>query len=66
MQHKSTRKNKRGKVKKDNRYYTFWGIITIAVVTGQIYVGLGYRQMSNTIIEATRTTASSPYKNIPW
>ena len=57
---------KRGKVRKDNRYYTFWGIMTIAVVTGQIYVGLGYREMSNTIQEATRTTASSPYENLPW
>ncbi len=51
----------KGKVKKDNRYYTFWGIMTIAVVVGQIYVGLGYREMSNTIQEATRTTASSPF-----
>jgi len=57
---------KKGKVRKDNRYYTFWGVMTIAVVLGQIYVGLGYREMSNTIQEATRTTASSPYKNLPW
>ena len=35
--------------------------MTIAVVIGQIYVGTGYRIMSNTIIEATRTAASSPF-----
>ena len=42
---------KKGKVKKDNRYYTFWGIMTIAVVVGQLYVGIGYRQMTNSVIE---------------
>ena len=41
----------KGKVKKDNRYYTFWGIMTIAVVLGQIYVGSGYRHMSSSILE---------------
>ena len=41
----------KGKVKKTNKYYTFWGIMTVAVVLGQIYVGSGYRQMSSSIIE---------------
>ena len=41
----------KGKVRKTNKYYTFWGIMTIAVVIGQIYVGSGYRQMSSSIIE---------------
>ena len=41
----------KGKVKKTNKYYTFWGIMTIAVVLGQIYVGSGYRQMSTSINE---------------
>ena len=41
----------KGKVTKDNKYYTFWGIMTIAVVLGQIYVGLGYRQMSDSVID---------------
>ena len=41
----------KGKVKKTNKYYTFWGIMTIAVVLGQIYVGSGYRQMSSSILE---------------
>ena len=49
----------KGKVRKTNKYYTFWGIMTIAVVIGQIYVGLGYREMSNTIIEATKAARLS-------
>ena len=39
----------KGKVKKDNRYYTFWGVMTLAVVTGQLYVGIGYRNMTTSI-----------------
>ena len=31
---------------KSRWYYVFWGIATISVVAGQIYVGTGYRQMS--------------------
>jgi len=27
-------------------YYIFWGAMAIAVVGGQIYVGLGYRKMA--------------------
>ena len=41
----------KGKVKKTNKYYTFWGVMTIAVVLGQIYVGLGYRLMTTSIFE---------------
>ena len=48
----------KGKVRKTNKYYTFWGIMTIAVVIGQIYVGLGYREMSNTIKDATNPMAA--------
>ena len=45
----------KGKVKKDNRYYTFWGIMTLAVVTGQLYVGIGYRNMTDSIDRAIST-----------
>ena len=31
---------------KSRFYYIFWGAATIAVVSGQIYVGNGYRQMN--------------------
>ena len=27
-------------------YYIFWSIMALSVVTGQIYVGNGYREMS--------------------
>ncbi len=32
--------------KKSRTYYYFWGIATASVVLGQIYVGTGYRLMS--------------------
>lgn len=34
---------------KSSRYYLFWGICTVAVVVGQLYVGLGYRMMANNV-----------------
>ena len=34
---------------KSNMYYVFWGACTIAVMAGQIYVGTGYRAMSNSL-----------------
>lgn len=36
---------------KSRWYYIFWGLATIFVVWGQIYVGSGYRIMSNQMIE---------------
>lgn len=40
--------------KKSRTYYYFWGIATVAVVTGQFYVGNGFRRMaeSNDAISA--------------
>ena len=32
--------------KKSRTYYYFWGIATISVVVGQIYVGSGFRRMA--------------------
>jgi len=34
---------------KSQWYYVFWGICTVAVVTGQLYVGTGYRLMASSI-----------------
>ena len=31
---------------KSRFYYIFWGAATVAVVSGQLYVGSGYREMS--------------------
>ena len=40
--------------KKSRTYYYFWGIATISVVLGQLYVGNGFRRMaeSNDVISA--------------
>ena len=38
---------------KSNKYYLFWGACTIAVMAGQIYVGAGYRQMSQDVKDLT-------------
>jgi len=34
---------------KSRWYYIFWGIATVSVVSGQIYVGSGFRAMSNSV-----------------
>ena len=36
---------------KSRWYYYFWGIATIFVVWGQIYVGTGYRILAKQMIE---------------
>ena len=38
---------------KSSRYYLFWGAATIAVMAGQIYVGAGYREMSQQVKDLT-------------
>ena len=38
---------------KSSRYYLFWGAATVAVMAGQIYVGNGYRQMSEKVGDLT-------------
>ena len=38
---------------KSSRYYIFWGAATIAVMAGQIYVGNGYRKMSESVGDLT-------------
>ena len=34
---------------KSKFYYIFWGICTVSVVLGQIYVGTGYREMKGSV-----------------
>ena len=49
-------KNKKTKVlaqMKSSHYYIFWGICTVAVVLGQLYVGAGYRIMSESVNKLT-------------
>ncbi len=38
---------------KSSRYYIFWGAATVAVMAGQIYVGNGYRGMSESVNDLT-------------
>ena len=45
---KSTFTKRKAQIK-SSRYYLFWGVATIAVMAGQIYVGTGYRKMSNSL-----------------
>ena len=38
---------------KSNKYYIFWGAATIAVIAGQIYIGIGYRMMTQSVNDLT-------------
>ena len=38
---------------KSGKYYIFWGVATIAVMAGQVYVGAGYRSMSESVKDLT-------------
>ena len=38
---------------KSGKYYIFWGVATLAVMAGQIYVGAGYRGMSESVRDLT-------------
>ena len=38
---------------KSYQYYLFWGACTFAVMAGQIYVGTGYKSMSESIKDLT-------------
>ena len=42
---------------KSSRYYIFWGAATVAVMAGQIYVGNGYRKMSESVKDLTEMMA---------
>ena len=44
----SEREKLRNQVK-SRFYYLFWGIATVSVVAGQVYVGSGYRGFANSL-----------------
>ena len=51
---------------KSSSYYLFWGIATVAVVAGQVYVGTGYRQMAKSMnrwVEETIDIITMPRRN---
>ena len=41
-----TKQKKKRHQGKSRWYYIFWGVATVSVFAGQMYVGSGYRQMS--------------------
>ena len=44
-----TKEKQRNKVK-SKFYYIFWGVATVSVVLGQVYVGSGYRVFANSLL----------------
>ena len=48
-----SKKEKKLSQMKPSHYYIFWGIMTAAVVTGQIYVSTGYRMMAQQTSDLT-------------
>ena len=59
------RKEKRRNQVKSRFYYIFWGIATLSVFAGQLYVGSGYRQMSrsfNRIMDAIIVEVENDFK----
>ena len=54
---------KRDKIRaqmKSRFYYLFWGAATVSVFAGQMYVGSGYRQMSNSLDILVKTYINRP------
>ena len=50
---------------KSRFYYIFWGIATVSVVFGQLYVGTGYRifsQSLNRIFDTIEVQVNSDYE----
>ena len=43
------KKIKRKAQVKSSHYYLFWGVCTVAVVLGQVYVGTGYRLLAGSM-----------------
>ena len=50
MMTKLLKKKQRHQVK-SRFYYIFWGIATVSVFAGQLYVGTGYHRMSESLYD---------------
>ena len=48
---------------KSQWYYIFWGIMSLAVITGQIYVGQGYRIMAEATLNSSKVCIDLPRRN---
>ena len=44
-------------------YYLFWGIMALAVVGGQLYVGTGYRIMAEATLNSSKVCIDIPRRN---
>ena len=51
---------------KSHWYYVFWGIATVSVVAGQVYVGSGYREMANEVRIARESTSEFVKEMTGW
>ena len=59
-------KDKQRNQVKSRFYYIFWGIATVSVVLGQLYVGSGYRvfaQSLNKIFDTIEVEVGREYNN---
>ena len=59
-------KDKQRNQVKSRFYYIFWGIATVSVVLGQLYVGSGYRIFAQSLLrifDAVEVEVGNEYKN---
>ena len=60
-----TKEKQRNQVK-SRFYYIFWGVATVSVVLGQLYVGSGYRIFANSLLrifDAIEVEVGRDYNN---
>ena len=60
-----TKEKQRNQVK-SKFYYIFWGVATVSVVLGQVYVGSGYRVFANSLLrifDAIEVEVGRDYNN---
>jgi len=60
-----TKEKQRNQVK-SRFYYLFWGIATVSVVLGQLYVGSGYRIFAQSLLrifDAIEVEVGNDYNN---
>jgi len=50
---------------KSKWYYIFWGICTVAVLGGQVYVGTGYREMADAFTTNTNWMRNTVDRVLP-
>ena len=62
----TTQSEKQRNQVKSRFYYLFWGIATVSVVAGQLYVGSGYRMFGrslNRILDTIQLEVGQTYNN---